>query len=172
MNTQAPNSEHVTGSRKRHEALCMLCGQPFTATSRKTRCCSRRCMGLLDRRETEKQWEKWKAFRAECGGMLSESDPHESSRGVRHQSWHSMLGTCSDADLARQIGISQSAVTMTRNRLHVPVYQKPEPIWHALAGTMLDREVAAIGGVSKPTVCNYRRARNIAPHHNDSCEAA
>lgn len=65
-------------------------------------------------------WEDWKSHRAAIGGLITESDPWGNLRGFRPQPWHPLVGTMSDRALAKQLGLSHSAVSLARVRLGVP----------------------------------------------------
>ena len=106
-------------------------------------------------------WEKWKSFRQEFGGLISEVDPYETLRGIRPQEWHTLVGTLPDKEVAKVTGVTSGQVFNVRKALGISPCvvsrsTSPRP-WHGLVGTMLDVEVAKIGGISPASVCMYRQ---------------
>lgn len=119
----------------------------------------------------EQVWEQWKTFREDHGGLILESDPYESLRGLQPEPWHGLVGTKPDTVLAAELGISNSRVGQVRQELGIPVYRqahtKPSPRpWHLLAGTMTDEELAASGNISKSMVCMYRKKMGIPSYRS------
>jgi len=111
-------------------------------------------------------WDDWCVFRSQYGGLICETDPWETLRGLRPQPWHGLVGSKPDKELAESLGLSKSNVAAARKKLEVPPSPKPKlpPAfrpWHALAGTIPDVEVARIGDVSKAMVCMYRKEVGI-----------
>lgn len=107
-------------------------------------------------------WEDWKSFRAGFGGLIHLADP----KRLRARPWHQLLGTAPDADIARQVGLTEAGVRRARTRLGIPVFAQAEPAWHALAGKFSDDEVARIGGTHKSCVCAYRRKLGIPSYRS------
>jgi len=110
-------------------------------------------------------WGEWCALRAGHGGLICQSDPYESLRGLRPQTWHRLVGTMPDRKVAEIAGVSSKNVHRVRSILGLPPIREEKGIapriWHSLAGTMTDAEVAREGGVSKSMVCMYRKKVGI-----------
>jgi hypothetical protein len=111
-------------------------------------------------------WGAWQDHRKSLGGLIVDSDPWSSLRGVRAQPWHERVGTMSDAALARQIGLTHGAVSFARQKLGIPVFkpsrQSPKhKSWHDLVGKMPDTDVSRLGSVSRSSVCLYRKQMGI-----------
>jgi len=112
-------------------------------------------------------WDAWCDFREDYGGLIFESDPYQSLRGVQPKWWHSLIGTMPDGDVAEVAGVSYGNVHAVRKKLKIDLVPTPKPArpsrpWHVLAGTMKDADVAEVGGVSKSMVCTYRREMGIS----------
>lgn len=78
------------------------------------------------------------------------------------RSWHALVGTMPDNEVATIGEISRSVVTAFRVKQGIarhPRRKAPPKVapWHALVGTMTDQEVSDIAGVSFSYVAEYRR---------------
>lgn len=69
-------------------------------------------------------WQEWKRLRATCGGLISESDPYVTLRGVREAEWHTLLGSMPDKQLAGMIGKSKSNVAFFRKKLAIQPWRE------------------------------------------------
>lgn len=65
-------------------------------------------------------WVEWRTHRNALGGLIADSDPWANLRGFRQQPWHFLVGTMSDRALAKQLGLSHSAVSSARVKLGIP----------------------------------------------------
>ena len=73
--------------------------------------------------------------------------------------WGSVsLGERSDADIARELGCTRSAVQRVRTRLEIPPF---DPWAGAGLGERPDSEIAKERGVNRSAVCMARQARGI-----------
>ncbi len=76
-----------------------------------------------------------------------------------------LLGTMTDGDLARRLGISLTAVAHRRRRLGIPIRFAHRLPWtpeaDALLGTDTDTAIAARLGCSVATVCLRRQKLKI-----------
>ncbi len=81
-----------------------------------------------------------------------------------------MLGTKSDADLARKLDVSYRVVRYNRIRLGIVAMLsstrpcKWRPSWNKLLGTLIDKDLAKKLGVARVTVAWHRQHQGIAPH--------
>lgn len=111
-------------------------------------------------------WEAWREFRGQHGGLICQSDPWETLRGLRPEPWHRLVGTKPDRELAIELGMSRPNVALVRKKLGIPPCPRrkkdpsPRP-WHPLVGKMPDADVATMGGISKAMVCTYRKTVGI-----------
>jgi len=114
-------------------------------------------------------WEAWRAYRATLGGLIHETDSHRFLRGLRHQTWHDLVGTMPDAELARQICTSPDNVTRVRKIKGVSLFQSPHTrgprLWHDLVGTMPDTVLGRQYGVAASRVCTYRNRVGVPAFH-------
>lgn len=111
-------------------------------------------------------WDGWVEFRRPFGGLICETNPYATLRGLRPRPWHALVGKLPDTEVASQAGVCHQLVTIVRQKKGLPVCRKiqtaPSPrAWHALVGTLTDREVARRCGVSYTTICVYRKKWGI-----------
>jgi hypothetical protein len=71
-----------------------------------------------------------------------------------------LLGTMSDINLAKKVGISHEMVSWYRRKANVPAFKKTEP-WHKMAGTMSDSKLGDQFGVCLGTIWRYRSLNGI-----------
>lgn len=64
------------------------------------------------------KWLEWQAHRKNFGGLVSTT-----KRGFEHKSWHVLVGTMPDTNLARQIGHTDANVRRARKLLGVPRFE-------------------------------------------------
>lgn len=86
-----------------------------------------------------------------------------------------MLGTDSDAKVAKRLGISASAMTSQRQALSIPAVGQSckmddFPGTRAMLGKVTDVEIAKILGVNRSAVVRYRQRRGIAACPRKSME--
>ncbi len=71
------------------------------------------------------------------------------------------LGEMTDAEIARQLGVSRERVRQVRAREGIPKYVEPEPEWMAELGTRSDPDIAEDYGVSVFVVGGYRERYGV-----------
>jgi hypothetical protein len=111
-------------------------------------------------------WESWQAHRAQYGGLVKDSDHWSTLRGFRPQSWHQLIGTMPDKELAKQIGKDHATVSWARQKIDAPVFKPSKQLprhkpWHDLVGKMNDVCVSQVSGISTASVCLYRKQMGI-----------
>jgi hypothetical protein len=97
--------------------------------------------------------------------------------GPYHRSWHELVGTMPDREIARQYGIVPATICLYRQKIGMPPYKAPTAAppgfreWHTLAGSLPDKDLAAQAGISPSTVHYYRQKMGIHKFQKDRTEA-
>ena len=65
------------------------------------------------------EWKKWCQFRKEHGGLIMDTDPYESLRGLREEPWHSLCYTHPVSEVVRRVRVSRSRVYQVRKALGI-----------------------------------------------------
>ena len=71
------------------------------------------------------------------------------------------LGEMTDAEIARQLGVSRERVRQIRARAGIPKYVEPPAQWEAQLGTRSDPDIAADYGVPVSLVSSRRKTHGI-----------
>jgi len=62
-------------------------------------------------------WNDWVQFRRSHGGLISESDPYASLRGLRFEPWHALVFQLPVPEIVQRAGVSRSRVYQVRKAL-------------------------------------------------------